>query len=154
VGDVAVVTGGGSGIGVALGRALVRRGCDVVLADLDAPAAVAAADRLTAEGPGTAVAAPLDVADAAAVQDLIEATAARHGRLDWLFNNAGIGLGGEPEELTLAHWERCIDVNLRGVLHGCHAVLRLSPRLGDALGKRVTRTWRELAAERASETRT
>src|SRR5207248_6593438 len=45
----------------------------------------------------------------------------RHGRLDLMVNNAGIGIGGETRELLLAHWDRIIDVNLRGVVHGVHA---------------------------------
>jgi NAD(P)-dependent dehydrogenase (short-subunit alcohol dehydrogenase family) len=61
---------------------------------------------------------------------MVERAAAAFDGLDMLFNNAGIGMGGEPEELTLAHWERTIDVNLRGVLHGCHAAYPLMKRQG------------------------
>jgi NAD(P)-dependent dehydrogenase (short-subunit alcohol dehydrogenase family) len=130
VGKIAIITGGASGIGLALGRALVRRRAEVVLADVNGEGVARAAHTLTAEGPGTAEGVELDVADAAAVNEVVQGTHGRHGRLDLLFNNAGIGVGGEPEELSLAHWERAIDVNLRGVLHGCHAAYPLMKEQG------------------------
>jgi NAD(P)-dependent dehydrogenase (short-subunit alcohol dehydrogenase family) len=51
----------------------------------------------------------------------VDGTRERHGRLDLMVNNAGIGVGGEARELLLAHWDRVIDVNVRGVVHGVHA---------------------------------
>ena len=122
---VAIITGGASGIGAALGRALVTRGDDIVLADVEHDAAAHLADRLTTAGPGTARAAVLDVRDADQVAGLVQDVHGAHGRLDLMFNNAGIGLGGEPDELTIEHWDRMIDVNLRGVLHGCRAAYPL-----------------------------
>jgi NAD(P)-dependent dehydrogenase (short-subunit alcohol dehydrogenase family) len=127
---VAIVTGGASGIGRALGAALVARGDRVVLADVDGAAAEEAAERLRAGGPGTATAAAVDVRDADAVASLVTGTAARLGRLDLLFNNAGIGIGGPAEELSPAHWDRTVDVNLRGVLHGVQAAYPLMLRQG------------------------
>ena len=118
---IAIVTGGASGIGAAIGRALVARGDEVVLADLQHEAAERLAGELTAAGPGAARAVRLDVRDAGAVEEVVRDVHAAHGRLDLMFNNAGIGVGGEPEELSLEHWDRLIDVNLRGVLHGCRA---------------------------------
>ncbi len=115
-GQVAIVTGGGSGIGAALVRAMVARGATVVIADVDEPAAKAVAAELTG-----VISVTLDVRDAAAVADLVNLVAAEHGKLDFMFNNAGIGVGGVAEELTLEHWDRVIDVNLRGVIHGVHA---------------------------------
>lgn len=126
----AIVTGGASGIGAALGGALVARGATVVLADVDAAGAARQAADLTARGPGAAVAARLDVRDADAVSELVRATAREHGRLDLLANNAGIAVSGEPEELSLDHWNRAIDVNLRGVVHGCHAAYPLMKEQG------------------------
>jgi NAD(P)-dependent dehydrogenase (short-subunit alcohol dehydrogenase family) len=127
---VAIVTGGASGIGRALGAALVRRGDQVVLADVEGAAAEEVAEQLTALGPGAASAAAVDVRNAAAVAALVADTAARHGRLDLLFNNAGLGIGGPVEELALAHWDRVIDVNLRGVVHGVHAAYPVMLRQG------------------------
>jgi NAD(P)-dependent dehydrogenase (short-subunit alcohol dehydrogenase family) len=122
---IAIVTGGASGIGAAIGRALVARGDEVVLADTQHEAAERLAVQLTAVGPGAARGALLDVCDGDHVADLVRDVHAAHGRLDLMFNNAGIGMGGEPEELSLAHWDRMIDVNLRGVLHGCRAAYPL-----------------------------
>ena len=101
---IAIVTGGGSGIGAALGQALVRRGDTVVLADIDRDAAAQRAALLTQQGPGTATGAVVDVRDADAVTQLVQRIHRTHGRLDLLVNNAGIAVGGEPEELLLAHW--------------------------------------------------
>ncbi|NRQ36757.1 SDR family NAD(P)-dependent oxidoreductase [Nonomuraea sp. NN258] len=111
----AIVTGGASGIGRAVARELAHRGVAVTVADLD-------------ETSGKAVAAEfgldfalLDVTDAAAVAALVRSVKDEHGRLDLMFNNAGIAIGGTTEELTLDHWNRAIEVNLRGVVHGVHA---------------------------------
>ncbi|SHN71512.1 Short-chain dehydrogenase [Geodermatophilus obscurus] len=127
---IVIVTGGASGIGRALAAALVRRGDVVVLADVDGDAAAEVAARLGAEGPGAATAVGVDVRDADAVAELVDGTAERHGRLDLLFNNAGIGMGGPVEELSPAHWDRAVDVNLRGVVHGVQAAYPLMVRQG------------------------
>ncbi|HEY0640867.1 MAG TPA: SDR family oxidoreductase [Pseudonocardiaceae bacterium] len=127
---VAVVTGGASGIGRAIGAALVRRGDTVVLADVNDEAAELAAKELSAAGPGVATALHLDVTDGPAVEAAYRAVHDEHGRLDLVFNNAGIGVGGLTEELTLEHWDRTIDVNLRGVVHGVHAAYPLMLRQG------------------------
>jgi len=128
VSRVAIVTGGASGIGRALGAALVARGDRVVLADVAAAAEVA--DQLNAAGPGAATAAAVDVRDAAAVAHLVTETAEVHGQLDLMFNNAGIRMGGPVEELTVAHWRRAIEVNLLGVVHGVAAAYPLMLRQG------------------------
>jgi NAD(P)-dependent dehydrogenase (short-subunit alcohol dehydrogenase family) len=130
MGRVAIVTGGASGIGRALGAALVGRGDDVVLADIDGAGAEEVAGALGVRGPGSATAATVDVRDAAAVADLVEGTAGRHGRLDLMVNNAGTSVGGPVEELVVAHWDRVIDVNLRGVVHGVQAAYPLMVRQG------------------------
>jgi NAD(P)-dependent dehydrogenase (short-subunit alcohol dehydrogenase family) len=119
IGRSAIVTGAGSGIGAALSRALVSAGAHVVCADLDLPAAENTVASVT--GPGTARAVPLDVTLAPDVAALVTDVAAEHGSLDLMFNNAGISIGGETQELTLDHWNSIIDVNIRGVVHGVHA---------------------------------
>lgn len=118
-GRTAIVTGGGSGIGAALGTALVAAGATVVLADLDGAAAEKVAANLV--GPGSARGIALDVTGAASVQALVDEVVAEHGRLDLMFNNAGISLIGETQDLTLAQWDAIIDVNIRGVVHGVAA---------------------------------
>ena len=119
--QIVIVTGAASGIGRALASALLARGDTVVVADIDGDGAERAAGELARHGPGAATAAAVDVRDAAAVHGLVHGTRDRYGRLDVMVNNAGIGVGGEAGELLLAHWDRVIDVNLRGVVHGVHA---------------------------------
>jgi NAD(P)-dependent dehydrogenase (short-subunit alcohol dehydrogenase family) len=120
VGRVAIVTGAASGIGRALSARLCRRGDTVILADLDTDRLVAVAKQL-AGLPGTAIPVELDVRDAAAVHRVVDRAFTEYGGLDLLFNNAGIAIGGRLEELTLAQWDRVIDVNLKGVVHGVQA---------------------------------
>ena len=128
MGRIAIITGAASGIGRALARALVLRGDTVVLADIDGDGAERVAGGLARQGPGAATSAALDVRDAAAVAALVHSTYDSHGRLDLMVNNAGIAIGGEAHELLLAHWDRAIDVNLRGVVHGVQAVYPLMVR--------------------------
>ena len=126
--DAAVlVTGGGSGIGRALGHELAQAGARVILADIDHDAASDAAGRINASGDHPeATGSALDVRDAeafrAAVDSIIEAT----GGIDVVINNAGISMGGPTHHLSSAHWDRIIDVNLKGVVNG---VLAAYPRM-------------------------
>ncbi len=120
---IAIITGGASGIGAGLARALAEKGVTLVLADIDELGVQMLAEELTAQGRARVSGVALDVRDAAAVQKVVDDTVAEHGRLDMIFNNAGIGVGGNTLELTVEHWDRCIDVNLRGVIHGVQAAL-------------------------------
>lgn len=113
----ALVTGAASGIGRALARELARRGFAVTVADIDGKGAA----RTASEIGGSARSARLDVRDAAAFAALVAEIEARHGRLDMLVNNAGIPISGEIQDLSVGHWDRIIDVNLRGVVHGVAA---------------------------------
>ncbi|MGH3929981.1 MAG: SDR family NAD(P)-dependent oxidoreductase [Pseudonocardiaceae bacterium] len=118
---VAVVTGAASGIGHALAVALAARGDIVTLADIDQQGAARIAEDLESRHPGQTAAAGVDVQDDTAVAGLIQSVKDKHGRIDLVFNNAGIAVVGTAEEHTLDHWNRAIDVNLRGVVHGVHA---------------------------------
>ncbi|MFZ0664806.1 MAG: SDR family oxidoreductase [Acidimicrobiales bacterium] len=129
-GKVAIVTGAASGIGLALARALVVRGASVVFCDIDEEGARKAADELHAGPPGRASAAGLDVRNSDAVTELVERTARDHGHLDLIFNNAGIAVGGRISDMTLAHFDRAIDVNLRGVINGVMAAYPIMIRQG------------------------
>jgi NAD(P)-dependent dehydrogenase (short-subunit alcohol dehydrogenase family) len=120
-GKVALITGAASGIGRALADELAARGAEVVLADRQEALAAEAAEGIKKAG-GRATAAPLDVRDPAAFEALAAATVKRAGRIDYLFNNAGIAVGGEADSYELADWDDVFDVNLRGVTHGIHAV--------------------------------
>jgi NAD(P)-dependent dehydrogenase (short-subunit alcohol dehydrogenase family) len=129
-GQVAVVTGAASGIGRALSTALARRGAIVVMADIDEAAVKAAADAIAGETGATVAGLALDVRDPDAFAGVVAAVAADRGRVDLLFNNAGVAVWGEVADLTLAHWNRVLDVNLRGVVHGVAAVYPLMIRQG------------------------
>jgi NAD(P)-dependent dehydrogenase (short-subunit alcohol dehydrogenase family) len=129
-GKTAIVTGGGSGIGAAIVRALVARGSTVVIADVDEAAATALAAEVNAARPGAVSTAVVDVTDAAAVAGLVARVADEHGSLDLMFNNAGIAVAGLVDRLTMRHWDRVIDVNLKGVVHGIHAAYPVMLRQG------------------------
>ncbi|GAA2730283.1 SDR family oxidoreductase [Actinocorallia aurantiaca] len=123
--SITIVTGGASGIGRSLAAELAGRGDTVIIADIDAAGAAETAERLNGRFDGKAFAAALDVTDADAVRDLYRQVAHDHGRLDLVFNNAGIAVAGLVEELTLAHWHRAIEINLKGVVHGVDAAYRI-----------------------------
>ncbi|HTT64762.1 MAG TPA: SDR family oxidoreductase [Bryobacteraceae bacterium] len=126
---IAIVTGGASGIGRALCQELAGRGALAIVADIQYDGAQAVASGIAASG-GQAAAARLDVTSAEDVQRLVEDSVRRHGRVDYMFNNAGIGVGGEVRDLTLDHWRRCIDINLWGVIHGTTAAYAAMLRQG------------------------
>lgn len=126
---VAIVTGGGSGIGEAVCRELARRGAWVVVADINGDDADRVATAIVKDG-GQAAAARVDVSRETDVTSLVEQTAADCGRLDYLFNNAGIAIGGDARDLTLDHWRRVLDVDLYGVLHGMRAAYPIMARQG------------------------
>ena len=128
-GAVAVVTGGASGIGRALGEELAARGCEVVLADLQLQAAQEIAAGICEQG-GKATAYALDVTDAQAVELMLNNTFERCGRLDYMFNNAGIALNGKFEDFELEHWRKTIDVNLLGVVYGARAAHKFMAQQG------------------------
>ena len=113
----AVVTGAGSGIGRALALAMSRRGARVIVTDINSESA----QKVAAECGPAACARQLDVRDAEGVQAVVDETVHNHGSIDFQFNNAGLGLGGETEEIPLPAWDTLIDVNIRGVIHGIKA---------------------------------
>lgn len=119
-GAVAIVTGGASGIGRALAEALARQGASTVLGDLQAELAEEVAAGIRTGG-GEARAESLDVTDFPAVERLVRQAVDLHGRLDYIFNNAGIAVAGGIDLYTLEDWYRVLDVDLRGVVHGVHA---------------------------------
>lgn len=121
-GRVAFVTGAASGIGLALSRRLVAEGARLTMSDRDTARVEREARALGAR------AAPLDVTDRAGVRRAIEATVEAHGRLDYLVNNAGIGVGGEARDLSAEDWDRVLDVNLGGVVNGILAAYPIMAR--------------------------
>ena len=114
---IVIVTGGGSGIGRALCEELARRGAVVTVADINAEGAQQVVSAIIKDG-GESSVAHLDVTRREDVQRLVEETASTHGRLDYMFNNAGVGMAGEVRDMDLENWRRILDVNLWGVIYG------------------------------------
>jgi 2-hydroxycyclohexanecarboxyl-CoA dehydrogenase len=115
---IAIVTGGGQGIGQAIARKLAAEGATVVVTDLDEATAKATADALAG-----AVAIRADVTDRRGVQAMAERVAEQFGRIDVLVNNAGWDKASPFVDSDPADWDRAIAINLYGVLHTCKAVL-------------------------------
>ncbi|MEK6787744.1 MAG: SDR family NAD(P)-dependent oxidoreductase [Pseudomonadota bacterium] len=129
-GSAAVVTGAGSGIGRSFAYEIARRGGAVLCVDLREERAEETAEALRELG-AHAVAYTCDVGNAAQMAQLAETSEALLGRpVTLVVNNAGVGLGGQIGDVTLEEWHWCMNVNLWGVVHGCHF---FAPRL-KALG--------------------
>ncbi|MFC7404734.1 SDR family NAD(P)-dependent oxidoreductase [Georgenia alba] len=121
-GKVAVVTGGSSGIGRGIALALARAGATVVVTGRSEEHLRETETELAAHGLGVE-GRRVDVTDLDAMRDLADEVEARHGRVDVLVNNAGIGLTGPVVDATPSDWDWVIDVNIRGVGHGIQAFL-------------------------------
>ncbi len=128
-GNVAVVTGGGRGIGFSIARELGRAGARVAVADIRPDLAEAAARELATAGIDS-LAMQVDVSSAASTQGMVEEVSARFGRLDILVNNAGINLFTPFEEVTEEEWDCVLDVNLKGVFLCSSAVFPLMRKQG------------------------
>ena len=123
-GATAIVTGGASGIGRALAEELSRRGCEVVLADLQIELAEEVAKEINTSG-DKVKAVKIDVTNFPALEQLVQETVKRTGRIDYIFNNAGIGINGTADHYGIEDWNYIIDVNLRGVINGIQAVFNV-----------------------------
>jgi NAD(P)-dependent dehydrogenase (short-subunit alcohol dehydrogenase family) len=121
-GKTAFVTGGASGIGLALGRAFAEAGMKVMLADIEANALAAAVESLRTVGSDVRGVA-CDVTDPASVERAAQASFAAFGHVHVVCNNAGVAGGSGIDTISLDTWRWVLDVNLMGVLHGIHAFL-------------------------------
>jgi len=122
-GKVAIVTGGGSGIGKAAALALLGAGWRVAVAGRRADVLQQVAEQAPK---GQALAVPTDITDPASVEALFAATVKAFGRVDLLFNNAGIGLPAAPlEDMAVADWKRVVDTNLNGMFYGIQNAFRV-----------------------------
>ena len=128
-GNVAVITGGASGIGLALAERFVAEGMRVVLADIDAPKLRDVEARLSEAGADVATTV-CDTAAEAAVNELAEFTVERFGAAHVLCNNAGIAGVGDAWRDPIELWERVIGINLYGVIHGIRAFLPIMEQQG------------------------
>ncbi len=122
-GRVAIVTGGGNGIGRATSRALAQAGAIVAVTDIDAEAAGAVADEISAESTRSEAHA-LDITDDAQVDDVVDRVFDTHGRIDILINNAGIAIRHPTIEMSTPVWSKVVDVNLNGHFYCARAVGR------------------------------
>ncbi|MCP1645388.1 meso-butanediol dehydrogenase/(S,S)-butanediol dehydrogenase/diacetyl reductase [Pseudomonas citronellolis] len=123
-GKVALVTGGGRGIGLGIARSLALAGAELVIADLDAAQAEEGAAQVRALG-GQALALTVDVGEPHSVRALLGEIERRRGRLDVAVNNAGIISIHKVAELSVEDWDRVMNVNARGVFLCCQAELAL-----------------------------
>ena len=135
-GRVAFITGAGSGLGLGMATQLAHSGATVVMTDVDRAACEGAASRLRESG-HAAEAAALDVRDAEAFAACFATAWERHGRVDLLFNNAGIGAAGDARDVDAATWRQVVEINLMGVIHGCQAAW---PRMAAAGGGQIVNT--------------
>src|SRR5215469_2916895 len=121
-GKTAFVTGGASGIGLALGRAFVREGASVMLADIEEPALERAAAELSGIGPRVS-----SVVCDVSIREDVEAAAAKtfteFGSVQVLCNNAGVSRAGTVEQIAATDWQWVIGVNLMGLIHGISTFL-------------------------------
>jgi NAD(P)-dependent dehydrogenase (short-subunit alcohol dehydrogenase family) len=133
---IAIITGAGSGVGKGAALALLRDGWSVVLAGRRAEALAGTVEQAGADG-ARALPVPTDVADPASVKALFEAAKGEYGRLDLLFNNAGIGAPPIPlEELSVEQWRSVVDINLSGMFYCTQEAFRLMKEQ-DPMGGRI-----------------
>jgi len=128
-GATAIVTGGASGIGCSFAKALVDKGCDVIIADLQGNLAKKVAEEISTSK-ASVHAVELDTRDVNAMERLVQDTVARTGRLDYMFNNAGIGMGGDAISHSSEDWQNIISINLCGVINGVLAAYPVMVRQG------------------------
>jgi cyclopentanol dehydrogenase len=111
---VAIVTGGGAGIGGGISRVFAREGASVVIAEIDGEVGAKAESEIRAAG-GVASFVRTDVRKEAELRSMIETTVASFGRIDILVNNAGVGIGKTAEQSSMEEWDLMVGVNLRSV---------------------------------------
>jgi NAD(P)-dependent dehydrogenase (short-subunit alcohol dehydrogenase family) len=126
-GKIALVTGGGSGLGRAISELLAREGARVAVTDIDEAAARETVAAIESESPGAAIAIRHDVTEAAAWRAALEATVAEFGDLHVLVNNAGIAEGGSIEDTDFDTWRRVHAIDLDSVFLGCKLAPAAAP---------------------------
>src|SRR3984885_12065019 len=129
-GKVALITGGGGGIGRATGLGFALRGANVMVVDADADSGRASVDIIAQRG-GTAAFVQADVTKSASVKDYVEKTLAAYGRIDAFFNNAGVeGKVVPTQDYDEETFDRVLAVNLKGVFLGLRYVLPVMLKQG------------------------
>ena len=128
-GKIAIVTGGGSGIGRTICTYLAERGVHVVVADRNMEGAEETEALIRCAG-GCAESLRVDVCNKGDVESLVNGVAAEHGRIDYLFNNAGVGINGEFQDLSMDHLQSVMNVNFWGTIYGCRSVYPVMMKQG------------------------
>lgn len=126
---IAIVTGGASGLGLALCEELGKRGATVVTVDIDQEGAQNVASSITSAG-GKAIFAYLDVTLYENAQRIVKDIVKKYGRIDLIFNNAGTAILGETRDLAVHHWRDVIEVNLFGVIYGAISAYGIMEKQG------------------------
>ncbi|MGH2960325.1 MAG: SDR family NAD(P)-dependent oxidoreductase [Solirubrobacterales bacterium] len=117
---IAIITGAASGLGLGFATEIGKAGGTVVAADID----LEGLEKVVKAMGGNAEAQQLDVRDSAAVVALVDSTVEKHGRLDYIFNNAGIAVQGYVDEIPIEDWDAIIDIDLKGVAYGTSAAYK------------------------------
>ncbi|MBT7697545.1 MAG: SDR family oxidoreductase, partial [Desulfobacterales bacterium] len=126
---IVIVTGGAAGIGKAICEELGRRGAIIIAADINLDKVYNVVLEICSKG-GRATAVHLDVSDTDAVEKFVIDTAAEYGRLDYIFNNAGINIYGEVRDMSMDDWKKIININLWGVIAGSATAFKIMVRQG------------------------
>ncbi len=154
-GTVALITGGGGGLGQATCRTLAAAGAIVIAADVRSDLAENVCAAIGAEG-GRALPCRLDVTAEGQVEQVIDRLVAEHGRLDVLINNAGVDVTAPIEDLSVAEWDRIVGVNLRGPFLMSRKALGVMRRQGSGhivniVSTAARRAWANASAYHASK---
>ncbi len=129
---VCLITGAGSGIGRASALRFAQEGAKVVGVDINGQEAIATQQQILQAG-GVALALPLDVTQEVQIQEAITTTVSRFGRIDVLFNNAGIARLIPTTEMTEAQWDQIMNVNVKGIFLGCKHAIPIMVRQGSGV---------------------
>lgn len=123
-GKIAVVTGAASGLGRGFCTRMAENGATIVAADINFEGAQQTVTEIESNG-GKAEAVNVDVTDYAQVKALIEGAAQKHGRIDYVYNNAGIAVSGPMETIPIEDWEKILAINLSGVVYGTEVAYKI-----------------------------
>lgn len=154
-GKIAIVTGGGQGLGAAICKSIAQAGAIAIVGDIQLEAAEKIAQQIRDSG-GEAIALPLDVSNADQVSETVQKVRDQYGAIDILINNAGTDKTVSIEELEIADWDRVLSVNLRGAFLLSKAVFPIMKQQGrghivNVASTAAKRAWPNATAYHASK---